>query len=356
MNNKVLVGMSGGVDSSMCAYLLLKEGYEAIGVHCHFFDNDDAFIKEKTCCSLDDSNDARDVAYKLGIPFYVFNFKDEFKEKVIGDFVETYINGATPNPCIECNKHLKFGKMLRRAFEIGYDYVATGHYAQIEFDENSGRYLLKKGADESKDQSYVLYNLTQEQLKHTLFPLGKYRKTEIRQMAEELGFVNAKKHDSQDICFVPDGDYATFIENHLGKKFESGDFVDLDGKVLGTHKGIIRYTIGQRRGLGLALPAPLYVYKKDMENNKVILSPEANLFSKSLDACDINLIMYEKLEEPIRVKARVRYKQAEQWATVTQTDETHFHVEFDEPQRAFAKGQAVVLYDGDYVVGGGKIM
>lgn len=356
MNNKVLVGMSGGVDSSMCAYLLLKEGYEAIGVHCHFFDNDDAFIKEKTCCSLDDSNDARDVAYKLGIPFYVFNFKDEFKEKVIGDFVETYINGATPNPCIECNKHLKFGKMLRRAFEIGYDYVATGHYAQIEFDENTGRYLLKKGADETKDQSYVLYNLTQEQLKHTLFPLGKFRKTEIRQMAQELGFVNAKKHDSQDICFVPDGDYATFIENHLGKKFENGDFVDRDGKVLGTHKGIIRYTIGQRRGLGLALPAPLYVWKKDMENNRVILTPEADLFSKSLDACDINLIMYEKLEEPIRVKARVRYKQAEQWATVTQTDETHFHVEFDEPQRAFAKGQAVVLYDGDYVVGGGKIM
>lgn len=356
MNNKVLVGMSGGVDSSMCAYLLLKEGYEAIGVHCHFFDNDDAFIKEKTCCSLDDSNDARDVAYKLGIPFYVFNFKDEFKEKVIGDFVETYINGATPNPCIECNKHLKFGKMLRRAFEIGYDYVATGHYAQIEFDENTGRYLLKKGADETKDQSYVLYNLTQEQLKHTLFPLGKYRKAEIRQMAQELGFVNAKKHDSQDICFVPDGDYATFIENHLGKKFENGDFVDRDGKVLGTHKGIIRYTIGQRRGLGLALPAPLYVWKKDMENNRVILTPEADLFSKSLDACDINLIMYEKLEEPIRVKARVRYKQAEQWATVTQTDETHFHVEFDELQRAFAKGQAVVLYDGDYVVGGGKIM
>lgn len=356
MNKKVLVGMSGGVDSSMCAHLLLKDGYEAIGVHCHFFDNDDAFIRDKTCCSLDDSNDARDVAYKLGIPFYVFNFKEEFKEKVIGNFVETYINGATPNPCIECNKHLKFGKLLRRAFEIGFDYVATGHYAQIEFDETSGRYLLKKGIDETKDQSYVLYNMTQEQLKHTVFPLGKYRKTEIREMAQELGFVNAKKHDSQDICFVPDGDYATFIENHIGKKFESGDFVDREGKVLGTHKGIIRYTIGQRKGLGLALPAPLYVYKKDMENNKVILSCEADLFSKSLDACDINLIKYEKLDGPIRVKAKVRYKQAEQWATVTQTDENHFHVEFDEPQRAFAKGQAVVLYDGDCVVGGGTIM
>ncbi len=356
MNKKVLVGMSGGVDSSMCAYLLLKDGYEAIGVNCHFFDNDDAFIKDKTCCSLEDTNDARDVAYKLGIPFYVFNFKDEFKEKVIENFVQTYINGATPNPCIECNKHLKFGKLLRRAFEIGYDYVATGHYARIDFDETSGRYLLRKGIDETKDQSYVLYNLTQQQLKHTIFPLGKYHKTEIREMAQELGFVNAKKHDSQDICFVPDGDYAAFIENHLGKKFETGDFVDLEGKVLGKHKGIIRYTIGQRRGLGLALPAPLYVYKKDIENNRVILSCEEKLFSKSLDACDINLIKYEKLERPIRVKAKVRYKQAEQWATVTQTDENHIHVEFDEPQRAFAKGQAVVLYDGDYVVGGATIM
>ncbi len=347
--------MSGGVDSSMTAYLVKKEGYEPMGVNCHFFDNDDAFIKEKTCCSLEDSFDARDVAYKLGIPFYVFNFKDEFREKVIGKFVDTYINGATPNPCIDCNKYLKFGKLLNRAFELGYDYVATGHYAVNEFDENSGRFLLRKGVDETKDQSYVLYNLTQAQLQHILFPLGKYRKSEIREMAQELGFVNAKKHDSQDICFVPDGDYASFIENHLGKHFESGDFVDRNGKVLGTHKGIIRYTIGQRRGLGLALPAPLYVFEKDLINNRVILSPEADLFSKSLDAKDINLITCDRLDSSIRVKAKVRYKQQEQWATVTQTDENHFHVEFDFPQRAFAKGQAVVLYQDDYVVGGGTI-
>lgn len=356
MGKKVLVGMSGGVDSSMCAYLLLKDGYEPTGANCRFFDNDDAFIKEKTCCSLEDSLDARQVAYKLGIPFYVFNFKDDFKEKVIKNFVETYVDGATPNPCIECNKHLKFDKMLRRAQELEMDCVATGHYAIIEYDEGSQRYLLKKGIDETKDQSYVLYCLTQKQLSHTLFPLGKMRKAEIRQMAQELGFVNAKKHDSQDICFVPDGDYASFIEKHLQKTFPSGDFVDTDGNILGTHKGIIRYTIGQRRGLGLALPAPMYVYKKDMENNRVILSGEADLFSKHLDACDINLITCDKLDRPIRVKAKVRYKQPEQWATVTQTDENHFHIEFDEPQRAFAKGQAAVLYDGDVVVGGGTII
>ncbi|MGN1418781.1 MAG: tRNA 2-thiouridine(34) synthase MnmA [Acutalibacteraceae bacterium] len=356
MNKKVLVGMSGGVDSAMAAYLLLKDGYEPTGVNCRFFDNDDAFIKEKTCCSLEDSQDARSVAYKLSIPFYVFNFKDEFREKVINKFVDTYVNGATPNPCIDCNRYLKFDKLLRRAQELEHDYVATGHYVIKEYDENSGRYILRKGADETKDQSYVLYCLTQNQLAHSLFPLGKYRKTQIRQMAQELGFVNAKKHDSQDICFVPDGDYASFIEKHLGKKFEQGDFVDTDGKVLGTHKGIIRYTIGQRRGLGLALPAPLYVYQKDLKNNRVVLSSEDKLFSKSLDAEDINLIAYDKLEKPIRVKAKVRYKQPEQWATVTQTDENHFHVEFDFPQRAFAKGQAVVLYDGDVVVGGGTII
>lgn len=356
MNKKVLVGMSGGVDSAMAAYLLLEAGYEPTGVNCRFFDNDDAFIKEKTCCSLEDSQDARSVAYKLGIPFYVFNFKDEFRKKVIDKFVDTYVNGATPNPCIDCNRFLKFDKLLRRAKELENDYVATGHYAIKEFDDESGRYLLKKGVDETKDQSYVLYCLTQEQLAHSLFPLGTYRKTQIRQMAQELGFVNAKKHDSQDICFVPDGDYATFIEKHLGKKFESGNFVDTNGNVLGTHKGIIRYTIGQRRGLGLALPAPLYVLKKDMENNRVVLSSEDKLFSKHLDAEDINLIAYDKLEKPIRVKARVRYKQPEQWATVTQTGENSFHVEFDFPQRAFAKGQAVVLYDGDIVVGGGTIV
>ena len=347
--------MSGGVDSAVSAYLLLKNGWEPTGVNCRFFDNGDAFIAEKTCCSLEDSKDARSVAYKLGIPFYVFNFTDDFREKVIGKFIDVYQKGATPNPCIDCNRYLKFDKLLKRALELEHDYVATGHYARNEFDESSGRFLLKKGVDEAKDQSYVLYMLTQFQLAHTLFPLGKLRKTEVRTIAGELGFVNAKKHDSQDICFVPDGDYASFIEKSLDKTFPYGDFVDRDGNVLGTHKGIIRYTIGQRRGLGLSLKAPLYVLEKDPENNRVVLAPEEYLFSKSLYASDINLIAAEKLERPLRVKAKVRYKQGEQWATAEQTDDNRLHVEFDFPQRAFARGQAVVLYDGDVVVGGGTI-
>lgn len=349
--------MSGGVDSAMSAWLLKKDGYDPTGVNCRFFNNDDAFIREKSCCSLDDALDARAVADKIGIPFYVFNFTEDFREKVINNFVQTYVNGGTPNPCIECNKHLKFDKLLRRALELEMNYVATGHYAIREFDEASGRYLLRKGVDETKDQSYVLYSLTQHQLEHTLFPLGGYRKTQVREMAEELGFVNAKKHDSQDICFIPDGNYAKFIESNLSKTFPNGDFVDINGKRLGEHKGIIRYTIGQHRGLGLGgLPAPLFVLNKDIENNKVILAPQDKLFSKQLDADNINLITYDKLDAPVRVKAKIRYKQPEQWATVTQTDEKHLHIEFDQPQRAIAKGQAVVLYDDDYVVGGGTII
>ncbi len=355
MNKKVMVGMSGGVDSAVSAYLLLKNGWEPTGVNCRFFDNDDAFIREKTCCSLEDSQDARSVAYRLGIPFYVFNFTDDFREKVIGKFISTYTNGATPNPCIDCNRYLKFDRLLSRALELEHDYVATGHYARNEFDKSSGRFLLKKGVDETKDQSYVLYTLTQFQLSHTLFPLGEMRKTEVREVAQEMGFVNAKKHDSQDICFVPDGDYAAFIEKSLGKSFPCGSFVDRDGNELGTHKGIIRYTVGQRRGLGLSLKSPLYVLEKDVKNNRVILAPEEYLFSKQLFATDINLIATEKINRPLRVKAKVRYKQGEQWATAEQTSDNRLHIEFDSPQRAFAKGQAVVLYDGDVVVGGGTI-
>ena len=355
LNKKVLVGMSGGVDSAVSAYLLQQQGYEPIGVNCRFFDNDDAFLKEKTCCSLDDVSDARQVAQKLGIPFYVFNFKSEFQTHVIDAFVKTYIEGGTPNPCINCNRFLKFDKLLRRAYEMDAGGVATGHYAQIAFDSGSGRYLLYKGTDETKDQSYVLYCLTQEQLAHTFFPLGKLRKSEVRELAESLGFVNAKKHESQDICFVPDGDYASFIEKRCGRTFPHGDFVTKDGRVLGEHKGIIRYTIGQRRGLGLALPAPLYVCQKDTENNRVVLCSNEELYAKELYADDVNLIALDRIDQPLRVKAKVRYKQAEQWATVTQPEEDLLHVVFDEPQRAFAKGQAVVLYEGNTVVGGGTI-
>ena len=354
-NNRVLVGMSGGVDSAVSAYLLQQAGYEPTGVNCRFFNNDDAFLREKTCCSLEDANDARSVAYQLGIPFYVFNFTDDFRRSVIEPFVQSYVDGETPNPCIECNRHLKFDKLLRRAMELDFGFVATGHYARVSFDQGSGRYLLQKGTDETKDQSYVLYCLTQTQLAHTLFPLGGMRKSEVREVAKTLGFSNAQKHESQDICFVPDGDYAAFIEKHLGRTFPDGPFVTRDGTVLGTHRGIIRYTVGQRRGLGLALPAPLYVCEKDVARNRVVLCPNEALFSKTLTARDINLIAMEKLERPMRVKAKVRYKQTEQWATVEQTDENHFRLQFDEGQRAVSKGQAVVLYDGDVVIGGGTI-
>ena len=260
MTKKALIAMSGGVDSSVAAYLIKEQGFESTGITLKLFDNEDiGEKKEKTCCSLDDIDDARSVCYKLGIPYYVYNFKDSFKENVISRFINAYENGTTPNPCIDCNRYIKFEKLMRRAEELDFDYVVTGHYAVIEYNAETGRYLLKKSADSSKDQSYVLYSLTQEQLAKTLFPLGNMTKEQTREIAEKLGLINAHKHDSQDICFVPDGDYAKFIEQYTGRTYPHGNFVDESGKVLGEHKGIIRYTVGQRKGLGLALPHPMYV-------------------------------------------------------------------------------------------------
>ena len=348
MNKKVMLGMSGGVDSAMSAHILKSRGYDVTAVNCCFYKNEND--------TSDAAADARAVSEKLGISFTVKDMTEPFREKVIENFIDTYIKGGTPNPCIVCNRLLKFGAMLDEALKEGFDYIATGHYARIEKDESTGRYLLKKGLDPYKDQSYVLYCLNQHQLSHTLFPLGEITKTQVRDEAERLDLVNAKKGDSQDICFIPDGDYAAFIEKFTKRTFPNGDFVAADGRVLGTHKGIIRYTIGQRKGLGLALPAPMYVKEKDTVNNKVILTDNESLFSKELFAEGINLITCDRLEEPVRVKAKIRYAHKEQWATVTQVGDDRLHVVFDEPQRAIAKGQSVVLYDEDTVVGGGTII
>ena len=355
MNNRVLIAMSGGVDSSVSAYLMIQKGYECIGATMKLFTNECVDARDNSCCSLDDTEDARSVAYKLGMKYYLFNFSDGFKENVIDRFVNAYQRCETPNPCIDCNRYMKFDKLFLRAKELNCDHIVTGHYAQIEYDNAKNRYLLKKAADPAKDQSYVLYSLTQEQLEHTIFPLGGISKPEVRKIAEENGFVNANKHDSQDICFVQNGKYFEFIESYTGLTFPEGDFVDKNGRVLGKHKGIIRYTIGQRKGLGLALDHPMYVVKLDIQNNRVILGENEDLFSKSVTARSINLISVPDMYTPMRVKAKVRYRQAEQWATAVQTDSDTLQIEFDEPQRAVTAGQAVVLYDGDIVVGGGTI-
>lgn len=356
MNNKAIIAMSGGVDSSVAAYLMQSQGYDCMGITMKLFANDDIGIpREHSCCSLDDVEDARSVAYALGIPYHVFNFSARFKEDVIDRFISAYENGVTPNPCIDCNRYLKFDKLHHRARELGYDYVVTGHYARIAYDNDKNRYLLKKAVDETKDQSYVLYSMTQKQLEHTLFPLGELHKTEVRKIAEENGFINAKKHDSQDICFVQNGTYADFIEQHTGRMYPSGHFVDKNGVILGNHKGIIRYTLGQRKGLGIPYSEPLYVTAINKSDNMVILGTDSDLYSKTLTADNINLISVSRIESPIRVKAKVRYRQSEQPATVIQTDDDLIKVEFDEPQRAITKGQAVVLYDGDTVLGGGTI-
>lgn len=349
--------MSGGVDSSVAAYLTKQSGYDCTGITLKLFDNDDiGEKKEKACCSLDDIDDARNVCRKIGIPYYVYNFKDSFKENVIDRFIKAYETGCTPNPCIDCNRFIKFEKLMRRAEELDFEKVVTGHYSIIEYDSEAERYLLKKSVDLTKDQSYVLYSLTQKQLSKTLLPLGGLTKNYVREIAEELNLINAKKHDSQDICFVPDGDYAKFIEQYTQKKYPNGNFVDCQGNILGEHKGIIRYTIGQRKGLGLALPHPMYVKEKNLDENKVVLCKNEELFSKELYATDINLITCNTIETPMKIKARVRYNQQEQNATVEQTDKNTLHIIFDEPQRAISKGQAVVMYDGDYVVGGGTII
>ena len=352
---KVLIGMSGGVDSSVAAHLMLQNGYNCVGATMRLYDPATAGVEDAACCSLKDVEDARLVAQRMDIPHHVFNFKEDFENKVIRKFVSCYESGLTPNPCIDCNRNLKFGCLLQQAQALGCDYVVSGHYAQIKQDETTGRYLLYKAADKAKDQTYFLACLGQEQLAHILFPLGSLTKAEVRQIAEENGFVNARKRDSQDICFVPGGDYSEFLRRYTGKIYPEGDYLDLTGKVVGRHKGAVCYTKGQRKGLGIALGAPVYVCAKDMEKNTVTVGPNEALFSQALRGNDWNWYPFPALTQPMRVTVKTRHSQSEQSGTVYPEENGFARVEFDAPQRAVTPGQAVVLYDGDMVVGGGTI-
>jgi len=341
---KALIAMSGGVDSSVAALLTQKAGYDIAGMTLRLCENgDNSAVK-----------DAADIAGKLSISFTVMDLREDFETEVIRRFIDAYEQGETPNPCICCNRHIKFQKILQRALQSGYDTVVTGHYAVIDRNPDTGRHILRKSRDAKKDQSYMLYALTQEQLAHAYFPLGNLTKEEVRRIAVENGFVNADRGDSQDICFIPDGDYAGFIRSHSGKEAVPGNFTGTNGQVYGQHRGIIYYTIGQRKGLGLSFPEPMYVGKIDAERNEVLLCRHDELFSAELTAKQINFVAYE-IDGPARVKVKIRYHHKEQPATVTRTDEDTLAVVFDEPQRAVTKGQAVVLYDGDMVVGGGII-
>lgn len=355
---KAIIAMSGGVDSSVAAYIMKKRGYEVIGItlKLHSDSNTSDISDEQSCCTQKDIDDARAVCEKLGIEHRLIDRKSNFRHEVIDRFVSAYVSGSTPNPCIDCNRYIKFRLLLDIAKTEGYDCIVTGHYARVMFDEVSGRYLIKKGKDASKDQSYVLYSLTQDDLSRVVLPLGEMSKSEVRAVAQRIGLGVSNKKESQDICFVPDGRYADFISEYTGKKFPDGDFVGLDGKVLGTHKGIIRYTIGQRKGLGLSLPQPLYVCKKDVAANTVTLCRDDQLFSSELYAEDINFISVKEICAPTRVKAKIRYRHTEACATVYPVDGDKLKIVFDEPQRAITSGQAVVMYADDTVVAGGTII
>lgn len=353
-NIKVMVAMSGGVDSAVTALLCLQAGYDAGGCTMKLYRPPADQTAGRVCGSDKDVDDARTVCEHLGISHTVLDFGAEFDQSVIADFISEYRSCRTPNPCIVCNRCLKFGALLDAALQAGYDKIATGHYARIEQAEN-GRYLLKKAADPTKDQTYFLWQLTQHQLSHTLFPLGSMTKAEARAIAEQHGLCNAHKSDSQDICFVPDGDYAAFISKKTGAIYPRGNFVDEDGRVLGQHAGIIHYTIGQRKGLGIALGEPMYVKSKNAADNTVVLCRNDALFSQTLDLDRINLIALDALDAPIRAEVKIRYAHTPAPATVTQTSKGTLHVEFDVPQRAIAPGQSAVIYDGDTVIGGGII-
>ncbi|MBQ9783923.1 MAG: tRNA 2-thiouridine(34) synthase MnmA [Clostridia bacterium] len=350
-NEKILIAMSGGVDSSVAALLLQESGKDCVGATMRLFS---PALLGLDALPSDDIGDARRIAEQLGMPFHALDLSDGFCQNVIDYFIRTYMEGGTPNPCVQCNRTMKFGKLLEAGRELGCDAIATGHYAKIAQDTN-GRWQVSRAADLFKDQTYVLWQLSQEQLAHTYLPLGNYTKEEIREIAEANGFCNAQRRDSQDICFIPDGDYVGFIERYTGKRFPSGNFIDRDGNILGKHNGMIRYTIGQRKGLGIAFGKPTYVCAKNAKNNTVTLGDNSDLFRVSLTAHAVNLIATERLDAPIRVQAKVRYAASPAWATAEQTDTDTLRLSFDEPQRAICAGQSVVLYDGNTLIGGGII-
>ena len=344
--SKAMIAMSGGVDSSVAALLAINQGYEAAGATMRLINGS----------GDTDISDARSVCDRLGIEHHVFDMCEEFDREVMRNFTDTYLSGETPNPCIVCNQRIKFGGLLRRALDLGFDCIATGHYASVKYDEGAGRWLLIKAADRSKDQTYFLYRLSQEQLAHIVFPVGGLTKAEVREIAGASGFVTSRKHDSQDICFVPGGDYVSFLQKYRGIPCPEGNFLDLSGNVIGTHRGAIRYTIGQRKGLGMGFNKPMYVCRKDMAANTVTLGDNADLFSRRVVARDVCMTAVSRIDRPVRVTAKVRYSQREEWATLEQTGDDEITLEFDTPQRAVAPGQAVVCYDGDCVICGGRII
>lgn len=357
MGKKVVVGMSGGVDSSVAAYLLKQQGYDVVGVTMQIWqDESHEEIENKGgCCGLSAVDDARRVAAMLDIPYYVMNFKSEFKRDVIDYFVREYLAGRTPNPCIACNRYVKWESLLTRSIQIGADYIATGHYARI-CELPNGRYAIRNSVTAKKDQTYALYNLTQEQLKRTLMPIGDYTKEEVRKIAEDIGLMVARKPDSMEICFVPDNDYASFIEKETGVTSVPGDFVDVDGNVIGKHRGVIHYTVGQRKGLGIALGKPAFVVAIRPEQNQVVIGEDRDVYTERLYAKNLNFMAVDDIPEPVHVKAKIRYSHEGAYCTVRKIDSDTIECIFDQPVRAVTPGQAVVLYDGEYVLGGGTII
>ena len=355
MQKKVLVAKSGGVDSSATAAILCQKGYDCIGVTMKLYNLPDDAVRSNTCCTLSDAEDAKSVAYQLGMRYYVMNFTADFAKEVIDRFVSAYERGETPNPCIDCNRYMKFEQLYQRAALLGCDAIATGHYARIAYNAEWGRWLLKKSKNEAKDQSYVLYNFTQEQLAHTLMPLGGYNKDWVRQKAEELGLGVAHKPDSQEICFVEDDDYAKFITDYSGYKPKEGDILDVNGNVIGKHRGLIYYTIGQRKGIG-AYGRPMFVMKIDAENNTITLGEKGMEFSNELTAYDVNFVSGEFPKENMLITAKVRYQAPPAAAMLCPQKDGTVKLMFPEPQRAVTPGQAVVFYDGDIVLGGGTVL